>query len=689
MLSTSVAADRLRAEQDIDSLTSRVASAEDRELDALREFFDQASVAMSWLDAAGRIVRTNQAELALLGYERAEYVGQDIAAFHQDKEALQAILARLRAGETVRNHGATLRTKDGSDKHVIIDAGARMIDGAVADMHFLTREITQNLEIERALRTSETLYHSLLGVLPALSVKTMPSGEIEEIDEHYRAYTGLTLEEARDWSAHQIIHPEDQAHAMELWTAALERAEAMQNEMRLRRHDGVYRWFLVQATPVRDEGEILGWVTISIDIDERKRLEAHERYLAETTAKLVSPLGSAGLLSEIARLAIPALADVCAIGLFDHTRRTARVETAGADSREQPYVEAIHLREWLAAPDQPETIGDRISNGITVFVPEFSEAWIHACASDSAQVSAALAIRARSLICVPLMARGETIGMASYATTRSNRRYSEIDLRLLGEVTSRLSITLENMRLYEDVRRTADELARANASKDEFLGLVSHELKTPITTIYGNAEVLRRSGHLVSQLERDSALADICSESQRLRRIIDNLLILARLEGGQEIDSEPLIARHLAAKLIAEHRRSFPNRDLRLEAPERSVPVLASAFGVEHVLRNLLSNAEKFSPPDQPIDIRISYKDAELTIAVLDRGPGVSEDELELIFTPFYRSSHTAIHTDGIGIGLAVCRRLTEAQRGRIWGRPRPGGGSEFGFSVPELSEPE
>ena len=160
----------------------------------------------------------------------------------------------------------------------------------------------------------------LLGRIDGLLSAQEIAGDFEDISESYREYTGLTLDEAKNWADHAVIHPDDMESAMRVWTPALETGEPMQNEMRLRRHDGTYRWYLVQGVPVRDEsGAIARWVTVAIDIDDRKRAEVHERYLAETTAKLVSPLDSTEMLAEIARLAVPNLADICAIGLFDQS----------------------------------------------------------------------------------------------------------------------------------------------------------------------------------------------------------------------------------------------------------------------------------------------------------------------------------------------------------------------------------
>ena len=281
------------------------------ELEALRDFFDNAAIGLRWVDSRGIIVRVNGAELGLLGYELDEYLGHHIGEFHEDQDVVRDILARLASGETLHNYEANMWAKDGTTRDVIIDSSARFVDGAFAHTRCFTREIThQTRTTEQALHESEALYRSLAGALPALIVTTTASGEIEEIDENYGEYTGLTLAEARDWSKHQVIHPEDVEQAMSFWTQALSTGEPMQNEMRLRRHDNVYRWYLVQGTPVRGStGRVLRWVTVNVDIEDRKRTEAHDQYLAETTAKLISPLGSTDMLSQIARLAVPVLSD--------------------------------------------------------------------------------------------------------------------------------------------------------------------------------------------------------------------------------------------------------------------------------------------------------------------------------------------------------------------------------------------
>ncbi|MBI2724338.1 MAG: PAS domain S-box protein [Chloroflexi bacterium] len=575
-----------------------IAAAEATELALLRDFFENASTGMHW------VLKANRADYEFLGYSEDEYVGHHIAEFHVDPPVIADILARLSRGETLCDYPARLRTRDGGIRYVRIDSSARVQDGVVQHTRCLTRDVTGQIQDAEAARAADRRYRALVRALPALIVSTTPDGEIEEISESYAEYTGLTLEQAKDWQSHQVIHPDDYEQAMRVWGAALAGGDRMQNQMRLRRHDGVYRWYLVQGTPIRDdEGVIARWVTVNVDVEDRKRSEDRERFLAATTARLLGPADSDTLLSEMADLAVPTLADICTIGLFDGGPETPRAALAGADERERIPIGAVHLRRWLSAPGSTRTIGDCIMSGEAVVVDDLSEAWIRQCAPDEDQRRSALAVGATSVVCQPLMSRSRAIGMATLAMTRSRRRYTDDDVALIREICARVSIAVDNARLFRDLHETANRLELANAAKDEFLGMVSHELKTPITTIFGNAQILHARGAEIDEEARQDALADIRHESERLHRIVDNLLVLARLEGGKSPDMEPVLLQRTIEKVVASHGARFPHREFRYASLPRFRPVLAEPLYVEQVLRNLISNAEKYSPPGAPIEI--------------------------------------------------------------------------------------
>jgi two-component system, chemotaxis family, CheB/CheR fusion protein len=254
--------------------------------------------------------------------------------------------------------------------------------------------------------------------------------------------------------------------------------------------------------------------------------------------------------------------------------------------------------------------------------------------------------------------------------------------RMTGAVNVLIDLT-ELRRTEEALRTSAAELAASNAVKDEFLGLVSHELRTPITTVLGNAQLLSDKGDAIPEEIRAAMLGDIAAESERLLGIVENLLLLTRLDAGHHPDPEPQVLAHVVRTTVEAFHRHHPSRDVQLQQEPRHLIVEADRPLLELLIENLISNANKYSPETETIEIDLRATEDEAIVRVLDRGIGLQEIDADRLFTPFYRSPTAKATTSGIGIGLAACRRVVEALGGRIWAAPRPDGGSEFGFSLP------
>lgn len=252
----------------------------------------------------------------------------------------------------------------------------------------------------------------------------------------------------------------------------------------------------------------------------------------------------------------------------------------------------------------------------------------------------------------------------------------------LGARANLRSGVTEFERLGASFNDMAANRERATHAKDEFLGLVSHELKTPITMVLGNAEVLLRRADLLDPESRQGAVTDIYDSARRLDAIIENLLALARLERGADLESEPLILVRLVETCADAVRRRYPACEVRVHG-DAGVLVLAGQLYIEQVVQNLLANAVKYSPASTPVDVIVERNANEGVVRVLDRGVGIAAEERTAIFQPFYRSDRTAQSAEGLGIGLSVCKRLIEAQAGRIWCDARPDGGTEFAFALP------
>jgi signal transduction histidine kinase len=260
-----------------------------------------------------------------------------------------------------------------------------------------------------------------------------------------------------------------------------------------------------------------------------------------------------------------------------------------------------------------------------------------------------------------------------------------------GQLGARVEVpgaVTEFDRLAAAFNEMADNRERASQAKDEFLGLVSHELKTPITTTLGNAEILRFRGNQLDPELRQEALDDIHDSALRLAAIIDNLLVLARLERGAALETEPLALMRMAQIATDQQLRRDPGRRIIVRG-DNTVLALGGETYVEQVLQNLIANAIKYSPSDTTVEVVVEDDGGMAVVRVLDRGSGIEEDEREAIFQPFYRSDRTASAAAGVGIGLSVCLRLVEAMGGTLWYSDRQGGGGEFAFSLPLVPEEE
>jgi PAS domain S-box-containing protein len=238
--------------------------------------------------------------------------------------------------------------------------------------------------------------------------------------------------------------------------------------------------------------------------------------------------------------------------------------------------------------------------------------------------------------------------------------------------------------------RDVTEARETRRMREAFVGVLSHELRTPVTTILGGTKVLRRRGRLSADT-RDELYADIEAESERLYRLVEDLLVLARFEERlpESVSDEPLLLQRLLPGLVESEGARWPGHRIALHVPTGLTTVRGDPTYVEQVVRNLLGNACKYSPIGGTVDIRVEPTLDEVQVRILDDGPAFPASEAVRLFELFYRSPSTVDIAGGAGIGLFVCRRLVEAMGGRVWAYPRPEGGAEFGFALRSFNEEE
>jgi PAS domain S-box-containing protein len=411
-------------------------------------------------------------------------------------------------------------------------------------------------------------------------------------------------------------------------------------------------------------------------------------FLAEANAVLSSSLDLETTLSRVAGLAVPWLTDCCSVHIFPADGVEPRSAVTHVDPAKEELVRELHTR-YPPAANERHPIVEMMNTQTPILVERIEESDLSDVIRDDAHREILRKLDFKSYMVVPLIARGRLFGAMTFATSTEERRYGQDDLSLAEELARRAALALDNARLYDEAQRVQDALRVALEAKDEFLGVMSHELRTPITAVYGGTRVLRSRGERLDDESKARLLEDIEQESERLFRMVENLLVLSRLELGQQVATEPVLAQRVIGKLASSFKQRRPGRSLELKIDDHMQPVAAEPHYLEHVLRNLLTNADKYSPLDSPIEIEASTRGPEAEIVILDRGPGIAPEEAEAIFERFYRSDRTSGQAAGIGLGLTVCKRLMEAQAGRVWARPRKGGGMEAGITLPVYKEVE
>ncbi len=290
--------------------------------------------------------------------------------------------------------------------------------------------------------------------------------------------------------------------------------------------------------------------------------------------------------------------------------------------------------------------------------------------------------RPRPRLAVPLTLQDRVVGVVDLEGVGGGR-YSEADQELVVSLANQAALAIENLQLVEEARKLA-ALREIDRFKTDLLSVVSHELKTPLSSIKGYSTLLLHNEQKLRREERREYLQTIDEESDRLKELIDNLLDMSRLNAGvlrverQPVDLEPVARQALAraAALTQQHNLEF---DWQVEQL-----VLADPRRISQVVSNLIDNAIKYSPDGGTIEVSAQRTATDLVISIADEGVGIPAWHTERVFERFHRvEGELSRRVGGTGLGLAICRGLVEAHGGRIWVESEANKGSRFSFTLP------
>jgi PAS domain S-box-containing protein len=614
------------------------------------------------------------------------------------------------------------------------------------------------------------------------------------------AITSLTDFAASEWREQpdlheKLLHPDDRDRVL----PELERAAGgapISLDYRLLARDGRATWIREDSSTVRDpKGEPLYIQTFLRDIGELKRSEdrreqvrAAERDAAAESAErqarldllrragsdLAASVEMDGALTRVAELIVADFADWCVIDVVDESNQLRR---AAADRAE------LTAPNGARGPqDDPETeVRAVFESGRTRVLPELGD-------TSSGERIPFIGLEARSVICVPLWARKQPLGVLTLARTDRGPAYTADDVALAEDLGARVALALDRARLYREVEERSDAAwvlehvadgvllldrngvvrlwnpaakaitfieaddvvgktatesipgwkdavdtvpvsASPNPGHDEvlipietsrgerwiaisgvrffggtvyafrdltdarqleeikadFIATASHELRTPLAAVYGAAQTLLRHDFALDETGRERFVSLIADESERLGRIVNEILLANQLDAGRlDLEFEPFDPRDLLERVVeATRMHAPPSVNLTINANGDVPQVAADLDKVRQVLVNLVENAIKYSPDGGKVEVGIATRDDFVQFHVRDEGLGVAPEEQERIFEKFYRADPQMTRgVGGTGLGLYICKELIDRMGGRIWVEPNDDKGSTFFFEL-------
>jgi signal transduction histidine kinase/DNA-binding response OmpR family regulator len=307
-----------------------------------------------------------------------------------------------------------------------------------------------------------------------------------------------------------------------------------------------------------------------------------------------------------------------------------------------------------------------------------------------------------SYLGVPIPSGGQVIGVISVQSTDQEGRFTEADQRLLSTIASAVGVAFHNARLFEEASQARAAAEEADAAKSSFLSTVSHELRTPLTSVLGFAKIIRRrlEERLFPLIPEDDRkvqqakaqvienLGVVVSEGERLTKLIDDVLDLAKIEAGKftwnmgSVSVADVIERATAAtSSLLDAKKLNLQREIEAGLPD----ITGDQDRLIQVVINLISNAVKFTDAGS-ITCSVHKRDSELVVSVKDSGIGIAVIDQPKVFEKFKQVGDTLTDKPkGTGLGLPICKEIVEYHGGRIWVESEPGQGSTFSFTLPIL----
>jgi PAS domain S-box-containing protein len=679
-------------------------------------------------DREGRITYANSAAESLSGIPLSQARGRrvdDVLRLVDERtrrtlgNPVSAVLATLKPATLPRE--AMLLAADGREVPIddaaapILDASGEMV-GAVMVFHDVTER--RGAERERStllqqIGTERERLANIVGNVPGVVWEAWgrPDGSqsVTFVSRQIEQMLGYPVEQWLSTPSFwlSIIHPDDlqraQAESQRIFTSG----KGGVFDYRWLRKDGAAVWVETHASVIFSEnGKAVGLRGVTMDVSDRRRAEEERRellekeraarkraetaqqraaFLAEVSTMLAASADLEATLRNTTQLAVPRVADWCAVDVLDEEGNLQRVGLAHSNPERIRFAQEL-ARRYPADPNAAEGIGRVLRTGEPQMLREITDETLRLFARDEEHFELLRQIGFTSAIIAPLISSGRSIGAITFVMSESRRYFDDDDLVLAEEIARRAAVAIEKARLLEEAQQ-------ANQAKDEFLATLSHELRTPMTAILGWARLLEIGG-LDDETER-AAVETIERSATAQAQIIEDILEVSRIIRGKlTLEMTPVDLSDLVSGAVEAIRPTAAAKGVEFSLVPAGEPiaVMGDPSRLQQVMWNLLSNAVKFTPRGGRVEVRVGRDDSLARIDVDDSGQGIPPRFLPFVFDRFRQAESSTTRTHGgLGLGLSIVRHLVEMHGGNVTARSEgEGKGACFSVTLPIMAvQPE
>jgi PAS domain S-box-containing protein len=620
----------------------------------LELIYDTAPIGLAFLTPDCRYLKINQRLTEICGISVADHIGRSVRdTVPQVADQVEAIVRTiLRTGEAIIDievHGQRIDKSNAERCWLTHWHPLRRRDGSILGINVVAEEITERKRSQEALAVAEQRYRALVRATSSLVWTTRADGQIVDMPE-WRAYTGQSIEQVRGWGWLDALHPDDRERTAVVWQKAVDTRSLYETEYRIRRHDGVYVWHQVRGVAITEaDGGVREWVGICLDIDLRKRA-TEQQIEAEKALRTLNERLEQRVEAEARERARIWNVSQDMLAVTDAEGKFLSLNPAWTSTLGWPETDLVgKTAAWLLHPDDRDGAGAELPR----------------LADGDRALRFENRLRHRDGSCRWLSWTAVPDGGLVYAVARDVTAFKAAE---------------------EELRSSRQELARVSRqmTMGALTASIAHEVNQPLAAIVssGNAGLRWLSSAPPNLQEAAAALERIVTDGHRAGQVIEAVRAMFKKDTDEKtlLDINDVV-REVFGLLHGELQKHdiVAQYQLDAEIPE----VLADRVQLQQIFLNLVMNAIDATSLviDRPRTLRVrsEHRDpAGVVITLEDSGTGIDPKNIDRIFQPFFTTK-----SNGMGMGLSICRSIIEAHRGSLSVFPTRPHGTAFRVTLP------